>query len=162
MTPDAYLQIEGIKGESQDDEHMDWVEVRGVRWCVQQPGSATASTAGGHTGEGVEMSDVSFSKQLDLASPLLLQHCLAGTTIPNARFEFYCADGNGSRIKYLELVLTNVVIGMVKSHVGPDDAMDNVSLKYSRIDCAYTQVELGVGAGGSTTGGWDFVANQIA
>jgi type VI secretion system secreted protein Hcp len=27
MALDAYLQIEGIKGESTDDKHKDWIEV---------------------------------------------------------------------------------------------------------------------------------------
>lgn len=33
MAIDAYLQIEGIKGESTDDKHKDWIECvrRGLR-----------------------------------------------------------------------------------------------------------------------------------
>jgi type VI secretion system secreted protein Hcp len=27
MAIDVYLQIDGIKGESQDDKHKDWIEV---------------------------------------------------------------------------------------------------------------------------------------
>jgi type VI secretion system secreted protein Hcp len=82
MAIDVYLQIEGIKGESQDDKHKDWIEVRGVHWGIHQPRSATASTAGGHTAERVEMSDISFSKLADLASPILAQNCAAGKTLP--------------------------------------------------------------------------------
>lgn len=48
MAIDVYLQIDGIKGESQDDKHKDWIEVTGVHWGIFQPRSATASTAGGH------------------------------------------------------------------------------------------------------------------
>jgi type VI protein secretion system component Hcp len=47
MAIDVYLQIDGIKGESQDDKHKDWIEVTGVHWGVFQPRSATASTGGG-------------------------------------------------------------------------------------------------------------------
>lgn len=31
MASDAYLQLDGIKGESQDHGHTDWIEVSGVR-----------------------------------------------------------------------------------------------------------------------------------
>ena len=41
MAIDAYLQIDGIKGESQDDAHKEWIEVTGV----------PASTGGKHTAE---------------------------------------------------------------------------------------------------------------
>jgi type VI secretion system secreted protein Hcp len=34
---DAYLQIDGIKGESTDDKHKDWIEVSHVNWGVHQP-----------------------------------------------------------------------------------------------------------------------------
>ena len=55
MAIDVYLQIEGIKGESQDDKHKEWIEVRGIHWGVHQPKSATASTGGGHTAERAEL-----------------------------------------------------------------------------------------------------------
>lgn len=43
---DAYLHIEGIKGESADDRHKDWIEVSSVAWSVHQPRTTTESTAG--------------------------------------------------------------------------------------------------------------------
>jgi hypothetical protein len=47
MAIDVYLQIDGIKGESADTAHKDWIEVKSVNWEVLQPKSATASTGGG-------------------------------------------------------------------------------------------------------------------
>jgi type VI protein secretion system component Hcp len=32
MAIDVYLQIDGIKGESQDDKHKDWIECASVNW----------------------------------------------------------------------------------------------------------------------------------
>ncbi|MDP3668580.1 MAG: type VI secretion system tube protein Hcp, partial [Telluria sp.] len=46
MAIDAYLQIEGIKGESADSAHPGWIEATGISWGVHQPKSATASTGG--------------------------------------------------------------------------------------------------------------------
>lgn len=54
MAIDAYLQIDGIKGESQDSVHQGWIEITAAQWGVLQPRSATASTAGGHTAERCE------------------------------------------------------------------------------------------------------------
>jgi type VI secretion system secreted protein Hcp len=163
MAIDVYLQIEGIKGESQDDKHKDWIEVTGVHWGIHQPRSATTSTAGGHTSERIEMSDISFSKLADLSSPVLAQNCAAGRTIPKAKFEFYRADGNGTRVKYFEVELSNVLIGMVKPHLGGDQSYlcETVNLKYSRVRWTYTQQRIGGGMGGSTLGAWDLAANKI-
>lgn len=78
MASDLYLQIDGIKGESNDSAHQDWIEVEAVNWAVTQPKSATASTGGGHTAERCELTEISFTKSADLASPILLQMCAGG------------------------------------------------------------------------------------
>ena len=44
MAIDVYLQIDGIKGESTDDKHKDWIECKSVSCSVEQPKSATVST----------------------------------------------------------------------------------------------------------------------
>jgi type VI secretion system secreted protein Hcp len=102
---------------------------------VHQPRSASAPTGGGHTAERVEMSDISVSKLADLSSPTLAQTCAMGKTIPKAKVEFFRADGDGARVKYFEIELENVLIGMVKPHLGGDDSFlsETVNLKFSKI-----------------------------
>ncbi|WP_426174464.1 Hcp family type VI secretion system effector [Massilia sp. TWR1-2-2] len=164
MAIDAYLQIEGIKGESADSAHPGWIEATGINWGVHQPKSATASTGGGHTAERAELSEISFSKLADISSPLLLQTCACGKTIPKAKIELFRADGTGARVKYFEIELENVLIGMVKPHLGGADSylIENVNLKFSKVKWRYVQQKIGGGAGGSTIGGWDAAANKIA
>lgn len=163
MAIDVYLQIEGIKGESADDKHKDWIECSSVHWGVMQPKSATASTGGGHTAERAELNDILFTKLADLSSPILMQTCAAGKTIPKARLEFMRADGQGERIKYFEIELDNVLIGMVRPGVEPGDIMkENVGLKFSKVRWKYTQQKIGGGSGGNTAGGWDLASNKIA
>lgn len=87
---------------------------------------ATASTGGGHTAERCELSDIHFVKIADLASPLQMQTCASGRTIPKAKFEFMRADGNGERIKYFEIELENVLIGQVTPSIEVDKH-DNAS-----------------------------------
>jgi type VI secretion system secreted protein Hcp len=118
MASDAYLRFDGIKGESQDHAHKEWIEISGVRWAIQQPKSATASTAGGHTAERAELSEVSFEKLCDLSSPILMQTCAMGKTIPKATLEFMRADGDGNPIKYFEIELDNVLIGRISPILG--------------------------------------------
>ena len=133
MAIDVYLQIDGIKGESMDDKHKDWIECKSVSWGVTQPKSATASTGGGHTAERAEMTEIKISKLADLATPILLQTCAAGKTIPKAKLEFMRADGNGERVKYFEIQLENVLIGEVKPTVGEGDFMkEELGLKFSK------------------------------
>lgn len=163
MAIDAYLQIEGIKGESLDSTHMGWIECTTAQWGVMQPKSATASTGGGHTAERCEHQSITLSKLTDLSSPILMQTCSAGKTIARARLEFMRADGQGQRVKYYEVELENVLIGNVNQTVYEGSIMqDAIGLKFSKVKWKYTQQKIGGGAGGNTTGGWDLTANKIA
>jgi len=162
MAIDVYLQIDGIKGESMDDKHKDWIECTSVTWGVKQPRSATASTGGGHTAERCEHEEVVIDKLADLASPILLQTCSAGKTIPKAKLEFMRADGQGDRVKYFEIELENVLIGAIKPKVEEGAIIqEKVGLKFSKIKWKYTQQKVTGGAGGNTSGGWDLASNKV-
>lgn len=163
MTIDVYLQIDGIKGESQDDKHKDWIELTSVHWGVIQPRSAIASTAGGHTIARAEVSEIVITKLADLSSPILFQTYAMGKTLPKAKLEFMRADGNGQPIKYFEVELENVLIGSVIPNIDPGEILnESASLKFSKIKVKYTQQKVGGGAGGNTAGGWDLAANKVA
>lgn len=162
MAIDAYLQIDGIKGESADSAHQGWIECESVNWSIRQPKSATSSTAGGHTAERAELSDVTFNKICDVASPLLAQYCAMGKTIPRAKFEIFRADGDGTRVKYYEVELENVLVSHVAQGVTTGGMSDNVGLKYAKVKWMYTQQKIAGGAGGNTAGSWNLATNRVS
>ncbi|MFC3461161.1 Hcp family type VI secretion system effector [Massilia haematophila] len=163
MAADYYLQLDGIRGESADSKHIGWIECASVTWSIHQPKSATASTAGGHTAERAELSEITISKLVDLASPLLAQTCACGKTIPKAKLEMMRADGAGEPIKYFEVELDNVLI----EHIAPSFAagdlpVESIGLKFSKVRWKYTQQKIAGGANSNTAGGWDLATNRIA
>ncbi|WP_413673496.1 Hcp family type VI secretion system effector [Massilia cellulosiltytica] len=163
MATDVYLSIDGIKGESADSAHQGWIELTSAQWGVTQPRSATASTGGGHTAERCEHRTLAISKLADLASPVLMQTCSMGKTIPKAKLEFMRADGDGARVKYYQVELENVMIANMEQMVhGGGILHDEIGLRFSKIKWWYTQQKIGGGAGGSTTGGWDLACNKCA
>lgn len=163
MAIDVYLQIDGIRGESTDEGHKGWIECSSVNWAMSQPKSATSSTAGGHTAERAEFSDVSVTKLADLASPILAQHCAMGKTIPKVVFEFMRADGAGAAVRYYEVVLENVLIATCAQGVHAGDVMqEHLGLKFSKVKWKYCQQRIAGGAGGNTAGGWDLSTNRVA
>lgn len=162
MTIDAYLQIEGIKGESADDKHKDWIEVSHVFYNVYQPRAASVSTAGGHTSGRAELGNIAFKKLADLSSPVLLQTCATGKTIPKAKFEFMRADGDGKPIPYFKIELENVMISNVTPDSGEGGTINEiVHFAYSKIKWTYIKQSIRGGAQGSTTGGWDCAGNKV-
>ena len=163
MATDVYLQIDGIKGESADSGHQHWIEVSHVSWSVHQPRASTVSTAGGHTVGRASLSDVSFKKLADIASPVLQQHCAMGKTIPRAKFEFMRADGDGKPICYYAVELENVMIGGINPSSGDSGIIaEQVFLSYSKMKWKYTKQSIRGGAEGNSSGGWDCASNKCA
>lgn len=163
MASDVYLQLDGIKGESGDAKHKDWIEVVAASWGAHQPKSEVVSTAGGHTIGRCEIDEVSISKLVDCTSPKLMELCAAGKTLPKAKLEFMRADGDGGPIKYYEVNLENVLVcHMNQTHAGTGLLLDQIGLKFTKIKWQYTQQKIGGGTAGSTTGGWDLATNKVA
>lgn len=163
MALDAYLQIEGIKGESTDDKHKDWIEVSCVTGSIHQPGAAAVSTAGGMTSGRAALSDITFEKLADIASPVLHQHSAMGKTIPKAVFEFMRADGDGKPICYYKVMLENVMISGITFNSGENGVIrEMIHLAYSKIKWEYIRQSIKGGAQGSTLGGWDCAAHKCA
>jgi type VI secretion system secreted protein Hcp len=161
MAIDAYLQIEGIKGESTDDKHKDWIEISNVAWSIHQPVAASISTAGGMTSGRASLSNLSFNKLADLSSPILQQHCAMGKTIPRAKFEFMRADGEGKPVCYYTVELENVMISGVNPTSGDGGIIkEQVFFAYSKMKWQYTKQAIRGGAQGSTSGGWDCAAHK--
>ena len=163
MAIDAYLFIDGVKGESADAEHTGWIELTSATWGVKQPRSATASTAGGHTAERCEHKTLAVTKLADLCSPMLLQLCSCGKTIPKATLGFMRADGNGAPIKYYVIELHNVLIAyMDQTAMEGSGIHDSIGIRFSKVRWKYTQQKIAGGSSGNTSGGWDLAANRIA
>jgi len=161
MAIDVYLQIDGIKGESMDSGHQGWIEIHSASMGVKQPKSATASTAGGHTAERCEHKTIALSKLADVASPILMQFCSMGKTIPKAKLEFMRADGDGKPVKYYEVELENVLIANMDQVIHEGSILhDSIGLRFSRVKWKYTQQRIAGGASGNTAGGWDLACNK--
>lgn len=162
MAIDAYLKIEGINGESENDKHRNWIEVSNVLYAINQPRAETVSTAGGLTSGRAELYPINFTKLADIASPVLLQTCAAGKTIPKAVFEFMRADGDGKPIPYFKIELENLMIGSITPDSGDGGVIsERVQLAYAKIKWNYTRQSIRGGAQGNTSGGWDCSANKV-
>jgi type VI secretion system secreted protein Hcp len=161
---DAFLKIDGVPGESTDDKHKDWIEILDFNFGLEQPSSATDSSAGGGTTERVNVDDFLVVKHLDKASPKIYEFCCTGKHIKDVTFEL-CRAG-GDKLKYMEVKMENVVISKARpggKAQGSDTLpSESISFNYAKVKWAYTQQKRGDGSGGgNVAGGWDLPANKV-
>lgn len=162
---DIYIKFSGpdLKGESQDQDHKHWIEVDSWSHNIVQPKSATSSSAGGHTAERCEHGEMEFGKELDLVSPQLYQACSGGQTFKEVQIDFMRADGDGKRVKYLEIKLKNVLVANVTPAIhGEGLPAESFGLRYAAIQWRYTQQKIDGGQGGTSQGSWSLNQNKAS
>ena len=134
----AYMKLGDIKGESQDDKHIDWINLLSVNWGV----SRDVDTATRQSGPPIP-DQFESSKELDKSSPKLQEACVVGTVIPLVEVEFTRSYGaTGAREVYLRYELKNVLISSYSiSASGYDGEVpeETFSLYFDEIRVIYSE-----------------------
>jgi type VI secretion system secreted protein Hcp len=115
MALNAYLKIDGILGESQDERHKGEIDVLSFSWGESQ--AAQVAHGGGGGAGKVSMQDFRFSMEVSKASPMLLRACASGQHLPRSILTCRKAgDGTGA-------VLTDVAALSQSYEIAPIDKL---------------------------------------
>jgi len=158
MAVDMFIKIDGIKGESADDKHKEEIDVLAWSWGLSQSGSAHM---GGGAGAGkVNVSDLSFTKYIDVASPDLYLSCCNGKHLKDAKLVVRKAGENP--LEYLIVTLEDVIVSSVSNggSGGEDRLTENVTLNFARVKVDYTAQDAKGGSAAKPKMGWDVAANK--
>lgn len=136
---DMFLKLDGIKGESKDKDHRDWIEIASFSWGMTN----TPVMGGGGAGK-ISVHDISIVTRLSAASPQLLAACAGGTNILSATLSV--RDSATSTNDYYQIKLENMQLSSLKqageiasgtnSNSRP---MEQLSLNFTKITAAYTE-----------------------
>lgn len=162
MAFDAFIQLEGIKGESTDDKHKDWIEIQNYGFGASQEQSGTASSSGNLSSARVNIQNFTFTHNLDLASVKLFEYCCTGQVIPKVTVTL--SRSGGDKTKYMEYKLSDVLIGSVSrggdTQASEDVPIECVTLAFGKLEMTYTKVGMDGKAAGNASAGWDLKANK--
>ena len=117
MSFDAFLKIDGIKGESQDLKHGGEIELLSFSMAVSQTngGGYNGMMHGGGLGAGkVQYSDLTLLKRVDSSSPMLMVHCSCGTHFKEANLVVRKAGDMQTALEYMKIKFTDVIISSYK------------------------------------------------
>ena len=166
---DIYVDFKSgeIKGDSRDSKHAGTVEVTTFSHMINQPKSATASSAGGHTSERVEFGDLVFTKDIDYATPALMIACSTGTLVKDVEIHFYRAyggnnaNGSQSRHEYYTLKLKNVIVSSVTTTLGSDGLpAETFTLKPAAMSWLYEEHKMDGSKGKKMEKMWSLTTNK--
>jgi type VI secretion system secreted protein Hcp len=150
MAGNMFLKLEtpNIEGESSDSSHEKEIQVLSWSHSFNQPTSPTRSSAGGGTVEQANHSDFTITKYVDAATDDILKQCWSGKMISKGTFCAYRADGNNKPVKYLEIVMSDIIISNVSFGGGTGDIpTETVALSYGVIEYKYIPQKKDDGSG---------------
>lgn len=162
MAFDAFLKLDGIEGESTDDNHKGWVELLSYSWGATQPTSISSAT-GGRTAERVNIQDFSFVKAVDRSSPHLFLACCDGRHLKEVVLELCQAAGD--KHSYMKVKFQGAIVSSYRpggsAQGGETKPLEEVALNFGKVQLEYTPVDH-MGKAGSKIGpmGWDLEANK--
>jgi type VI secretion system secreted protein Hcp len=154
---DFLLVLDGIPGESTDEQHPRSIEI--FSFSLGAANSGTIGGTGGGTGK-VSFSDLSLMKALDKASPLLYLQCAQGKHIPTATL--YVRKTGGDKVQeYYVIKLTDVLISSVQTSGanGGGQPTESLSLNFAKIEFSYS-AQKPDGSVEQVKSGWDIALNK--
>lgn len=124
----GYLKFEGVKGESQDKDHQDWIDVISVDWGATR----STTTRSGQRLKQPRMAagTVTITKRVDKASPILMMRNASGKHMKKVIVD---SNYGGSRATYLKYELQNVRITSLTTAGSGDQLTETITLSYQKI-----------------------------
>jgi type VI secretion system secreted protein Hcp len=160
MASDYLLQIDGIKGESQDDKHKDTIEILSFSWGASNTAVSSSGTGGG-AGK-VSYQDVVLTTSVNKSSPLLMLACASGQHIKKCIL--YVRKQGGGQQDYYTVTLEDVLISQYKSEGMLDGTttvpIDQFSLNFTKITFEYKPQKADGSLDSAINAGWDVKANK--
>ena len=135
MASDYLLEIDGIKGDSQDAKHKETIEVTNFGWGASNSGSF-AHGAGGGSGK-VSAQNFHFSTHVSKASPLILGRCATGEHIKKATL--YVRKAGKDQLDYYIWKFTDLLITSYQTHGGGAELpQEEISFDCAQLEINYS------------------------
>ena len=158
MAVDMFMKIDDIKGESIDAKHKDEIDVLSWTWGVTQSGTSHTGSGGG-AGK-VQVSDLTFTKRIDKATPILIKNSCSGKHMKSA--VLVVRRAGGQPLEYLTITMEDLLVSAVTTggSSGDDTLTENVTLNFARVKLEYVPQKAGGGGDASIPMGWNIAANK--
>jgi type VI secretion system secreted protein Hcp len=154
---DAFLKVDGIKGESQRAGHKDEIELVSFDFGGTNP-SSIGHGSGGGTGT-VRLSSFNFLKKTDAASPELFMHMCQGKHFPTAKITMYKSSGDASApVDYLVFEFEECYVENLNwsgAQGGDQIPTESVSMAFRKVTITYNTQDKTGKKTGAVVGSWD-------
>ncbi|MFG6730401.1 Hcp family type VI secretion system effector [Burkholderia pseudomallei] len=166
---DYFLQIDGVEGESTDQQYRGLIQIQSWQWAEENSGRWGFGSGGG-AGK-VEMKDFEFRMVSNKASPKLFLMCATGEHIQNAKL--ICRKSGKGQQEFLTIsfasglvssfrTLGNMPISQLGHASGEVDGVlptDQIRINFAQIEFEYREQRNDGTMGAVIKAGYDLKQN---
>jgi type VI secretion system secreted protein Hcp len=138
----AYIKMPGIKGESDEQSHKEWVYVESLSLPIHrsiQNGATGVQRSNGETSLG----DIVIVKTWDSSTPNLASACANGKYMDEVIVHL-CSTINNKNVVNLEVKLKDCIISSYSFHGTGDQSpvpSESITLNYTTIEWCYNKYD---------------------
>ncbi len=135
MASDYLLELDGIKGESQDDGHKETIEI--ASWSLGASNPTTIGSSGLSAGK-VNFSDLTFQMSMEKASVALLARVISGKHVKKGTL-WARKSGDDKRLDFMKIDVEDCVISSWSTSGSEGGGIPYLacSLAFSKITFTY-------------------------
>jgi type VI secretion system secreted protein Hcp len=158
-----HLDLGSIQGESTSSLHPNEIEISSFSWGTSN--SAVRSAAGSPKGGKPTVSEITVTKQVDKASPLLFNAVWSSTVIKTAKISMSKSTGGTKPEDHVIITLTNVYVTSVQqtsSKNAPEaqKGSETITLNFQKVNIDY-KIQLASGLlAAASSASYDLTAGQ--
>lgn len=127
----VYMQVAGMKGDTSQKHHKDWIELKDLKLPTERPGVNTGpGNVTNRTTSAVDFTDIEISKYMDAASVDLMTWNIDGSTND---VTLDCCRENG--IVVLQIRLKDVILTNYETTCDEEGTVEEtIALDYTKIE----------------------------
>ena len=135
MAVDFFLKLDGINGESADQNHKNEITVLSFSWGASQ--TTSVSGTGGSGAGKASLADLTVMKNYDASSSLLYKSLLKGTHIATGVLTAVKSGGDGS--PFIKIELGELFVTSIQVSGSSEIPAESVSFSYNTIKTTYAK-----------------------
>jgi type VI secretion system secreted protein Hcp len=157
MAMDMFMKIDGAPGEARDKVHAKEIDV--LAWSWGMSNSGTAQEGPGAGAGKVNVQDLSFTKWIDVSTPVLMLYCSNGKHIDKCVLTVRKAGEQP--LEYLIITMEQCMVTAVSTggSGGEDRLTENVTINFANVELQYKEQTAKGGVGDTKFYKWKIAEN---
>jgi len=155
MAETFYVSMKGIKGAVTESKHKDWIDVQSYSFGLSNDSSVGAGTQKNRVMGSTRLHDLTFSRLVDKASPVIMQSACEAKNFDEVKIEFVRPGKSGEEVYHTMKFENCVITSWQQAGHGGSQGSESLSLNFVKVENKFIEWDEKGKAASPVTGSYD-------